>query len=212
MKIILMIVVALGLAMPSVAWADVVELKSGERVEGSFQHADAGGVAVMVGGQVVTFTLDKVRAVYFGAAPRMNTPPPSPAKEALTALEALRSVTTGGVTYRDYAPRVSDAKIIVDRFLHGQNDDPSRAAIADALNFYVAASTAWSYRIRNQGYRELLIMKPLMERCVSLKQVVEQTRPKDDFAVGFAIAQLGPPALWVCAADKIAEAGRLLAE
>ena len=35
-------------------------------------------------------------------------------KEALGALEGLRSVARPGVPYREYAPRVSDAKLVVD--------------------------------------------------------------------------------------------------
>jgi hypothetical protein len=53
----------------SLSWADVVELKTGQRVEGSFKQATSEGVVIEVGGQAITFELERVRAIYFGTAP-----------------------------------------------------------------------------------------------------------------------------------------------
>ena len=48
----------------------VLELKSGERLEGTFKQASVdGGIVIEVGGQAITMPFAKVRAIYFGAAP-----------------------------------------------------------------------------------------------------------------------------------------------
>ena len=100
----------------AIALADVVELTTGQRVEGTFQQATPRGVSIEVGGQTITFEQEKVRAIYFGSAPAAAVPP-SPAREALLSLKALQSVTRAGIAYREYSQRVNDAKIQVDRVL-----------------------------------------------------------------------------------------------
>jgi hypothetical protein len=59
----------------SSALADVIELKTGQRVEGTLKQATPASVSVEVGGQTITFTGDKVRAIYFGAAPAPQARP-----------------------------------------------------------------------------------------------------------------------------------------
>ena len=88
--------------------ADTLELKTGERIEGVFKQAGPAGAVIEVGGQPITFTMDKVRAIYLGAGPAAQ-PGPSPAAGAIDALRSLRSVTTSGINYRDYSSRVLDA-------------------------------------------------------------------------------------------------------
>src|SRR2546422_7652991 len=146
--VLVLVVVSIGAA--STAWSDVVELKTGQRVEGTLKQADQTAVTVEVGGQTIIFKAEQVRAVYYGAAPSATTSSSpsvssSAAAEALRALKGLQSVTTAGVTYRDYGPRVQDAKIIVDRFVQDQSTgDPGvRSAIGGAMNYYVLASFTW---------------------------------------------------------------------
>ena len=50
---------------PSLLLADVVELKTGERLEGTFKQANAAGVVIEVGGQAINMPLEKVRAMFF---------------------------------------------------------------------------------------------------------------------------------------------------
>jgi hypothetical protein len=49
---------------PVVGWADVVELVSGERVEGQGAQANGERVTIQVGGQSVEFGREKVRAIF----------------------------------------------------------------------------------------------------------------------------------------------------
>lgn len=136
--------VLLMLAIAPAAWADVVELKTGQRVEGTFRGADAASVRIEIGGQVLTFKPEQVRAIYYGTAPAAAES--SARDEALKALKALRSIaqvlTT--LTYRDYAPRVSDTRIIVDRYLQEKGGDAGiKGAIAQSMHFYMLAGLAW---------------------------------------------------------------------
>lgn len=45
-------------------WGDVIELKTGQRVEGNFKQATPNGVVIEVGGQDIRFKTDQVRAIY----------------------------------------------------------------------------------------------------------------------------------------------------
>lgn len=67
------VVTPLIILAASSAFADVIELRSGQRVEGMLRQATPASVSVEVGGQTITFTGDKVRAIYFGAAPTPKT-------------------------------------------------------------------------------------------------------------------------------------------
>jgi len=93
--IIIALVACLSLGT-AFAWADVVELKTGQRVEGTFKLATPAGVVIEVGGQTITFEPEKVRAIYFGSAPSPQAAP-SALGGALQALKGLQSVTRGGV-------------------------------------------------------------------------------------------------------------------
>jgi hypothetical protein len=63
------ILIAILLAAPAWAGADVVELSSGQRVEGSDVRASPDHVTVRVGSQTLIFQRAEVRAVHFGPAP-----------------------------------------------------------------------------------------------------------------------------------------------
>ncbi len=68
-------VVALSVTAVASSWADVIELKTGQRVEGTFKQATPAGVVIEVGGQPITFEQEKVRAIYFGPAPPPQAQP-----------------------------------------------------------------------------------------------------------------------------------------
>jgi hypothetical protein len=74
--------IVLALVWPRPAPAEVVELKGGEWVEGRLKEVSPAGVVVEVGGQTVTFPLDRVRTIYFRAtsqgAPAPSAPPAAP--------------------------------------------------------------------------------------------------------------------------------------
>src|SRR5207302_1764807 len=107
----------------------------------------------------------------FGAPPRSLVG--SPLNDALKVLKGLQSATSAGVNYRDYAPRVTDAKIQVDQLLGDAPDGPTKTALAEALGFYVYASNAWNAGIAKSNY-EAVALNPLYDKCEPLKREVER--------------------------------------
>jgi hypothetical protein len=191
------------------AGADVVELKNGQRVEGTFQQATPSGIVIEVGGQRIVFKQGQVRAIYFGSAPPssssaapVTSAQPSAAQDALKALRGLQSVTTSGISYREYAPRVSDAKITVDQYLREPGGDPeAKKAIATTMGYHVLASSVWNVEVseRNASDRanrlSRLLQQPIVKTCSDLTPVTGAP---------------GVPTIWECASAKLADAERLL--
>jgi len=97
------LVAFLGLMVYSLS-GDTIELKTGERIEGAFKQATSAGAVIEVAGQAITIPLEKIKAIYFGAAPSATVTTSvttAPSQEALDALTALRSV--GGIKERRHA-------------------------------------------------------------------------------------------------------------
>ncbi len=182
------------MASAPAASADVLELKTGERVEGTFKQATvAGGVVIEIGGQSITMPFAKVRAIYIGAAPTA-APAVSAAKEALDALMGLQSVTNAGISYLDYAPRVLDAKIKVDKYLSGSSEgDAPRAAIRIAMQYYELAATAWNgslmkYNDKATQVGRTLRGDPALMECPSVRTAIAGA---DASAVGISGGYIG---------------------
>jgi hypothetical protein len=206
----IVLAIAAGFSLATAASADVVELKTGQRVEGSLKQATPASVSIEIGGQVVTFEGEKVRAIYFGTVPAAQaaTAPQPLRSDALRALKAVQSATAGGISYRDYAPRVTDAKIVVDRYLAEEKGDQEavRTAIGASMKYFTLASSMWNDSITRPVGRPRagdprlasLPRDPAVRECVP-----------DHERVGFLLtANLST--LWSCAADRIAEAEKLL--
>jgi hypothetical protein len=207
------------LSVPPVA-ADVIELRTGERVEGTFKGADDSAVRIEIDGRIVTFAPAQVRAIYYGSAPASTTAPLVERDEALGALEGLRSVARTGVTYREYAPRVSEAQLVVDRYLQKEDGAPSiKGAIADSFHFYALAGTAWNAGLSRGNYATVGTDAALA-RCAHAQRVIAESKRRSPFiwrakgagegaTTGMVIATDGIAALWSCASDKLAEAEKL---
>jgi hypothetical protein len=207
------------LSVPPVS-ADVIELRTGERVEGTFKGADDSAVRIEIDGRIVTFAPAQVRAIYYGSAPASRTAPLVERDEALGALEGLRSVARAGVTYREYAPRVSEAQLVVDRYLRKEDGAPSiKGAIAESFHFYALAGTAWNAGLSRGNYATVGTDAALA-RCEPAQRVIAESKRKSPFiwrakgagegaTTGMVIATDGIAALWSCASNKLAEAEKL---
>jgi hypothetical protein len=214
----------LSLVPASMVFADVVELKTGQRVEGTLKQADQTNVAIEVGGQTVTFKADQVRAIYYGTAPSGMSAATPAGSEALGALKALQSVTAAGVAYRDYSTRVGDTKIQVDKSLR-RSDAPSgdaAKAIETAMGYYVTAGSVWNSRLTGSPDMVFVSKKDVPESCqrypAYLEALDKQRKGRDrDFAEKMAAAGMVVlskaiiQVYWACASDQIAEAEKLLA-
>jgi hypothetical protein len=74
------------------------------------------------------------------------------AQEAARALKAVQSVTQLGVTYREYQPRIGDAKIKVDQYVARSGHDVRLGALLNrVMGYYTLANQAWAVSIRGDG-------------------------------------------------------------
>lgn len=203
----------------------VIELKTGERIEGAFKQASAVGAVIEVAGQAITIALEKVKAIYFGAAPSATGTGPAPSQEPLDALKALRSVTNSGITYRDYSERVLDTKVKFDRYASSvEAGAPERTAITLAMREYEIASQAWSLKFNTALAMATRIGQTLMtdseiSQCPGIKQLVQsvpmaktKTGPVPNLALVGMVFGESPASVWPCAAAQVAEAERLTAK
>lgn len=206
--------------------ADVVELKNGQRVEGVLKQADQSTVTVEVGGQAVTFKSEQVKAIYYGSvasAPSVAGPAvPSPLANALRALKDLQSVVRGGVSFRDYGPRVTEANIVVDRFLETpvSGDEGVHDALRDAIGFHQVAVRLWTVKV--EGKRP--VTSPgsldidfrgavaLFDKCPATQLPVKGLITIDESALKPAARQQWRDPLselWNCADERIATAAKI---
>ena len=208
---------------------DTVELKNGERIEGTFKQANADqGLVIEVAAQPITIPLEKVKAIYFGSAPAHVATSPNASQEALESLKALRSVTSSGIPYRDYSQRVLDAKIKVDRYTSSsEGDSPDvRNAITLAMREYEFASQGWGVKFNSGGQAlaassaigQVLMTDPEISKCPGIRQLIDSVPPKLlNTAKGPNYSFIGimfsnsPNSIWACASAQVAEAERLLA-
>jgi hypothetical protein len=203
--------------------ADTIELKTGERLEGTFKEATAAGVVIEVGGQAITMPMEKVRAIYFGRAVPVGQSQDQ-AGPALDALKALQSATSTGVNYRAYASMVVDTKVKTDKYSASANDDPRRASINAAMRFYELASQAWGATIsRNPDsyYSELSVGKavigePVISECPVIRNTIAdlQRGAAKNKLLKVDASFLGvwfgshPAPLWTCANLQMTAAGK----
>lgn len=210
-----------SISVPPVS-ADVVELRSGQRVEGTFKRVDDSAVRIEVGGRIVTFAPAEVREIYYGPALAPPAPVQRPAQlpERDEALAVFRSVERTGVTYQEYAPRLSEAQVAVDCYLQAEDGAPAvKGAIADSFHFYAFAGTAWKAGLSRGNYAAVGTDSAL-KRCEPAQQVIAESKRRAPFiwrskgageatTTGMVIADEGLAALWSCASDRLAAAERL---
>lgn len=199
----------LGLARP--ATADVIELKTGQRVEGSFKGADQTAVRIEIGGQVLTFKPEQVRAIYYGAAPAVASGSSSVAQAAMWALKGLQSVTTGAasLTYEQYAVRVLDAKVVVDRYLETpEARGGARDKVSEAMHFSALATNVENRRRRMGTEVTEIAPDKAVEACPQMQQFMKSHKLRDGVTVLWTMDVM--PVIWSCASEKIAEAERLM--
>jgi hypothetical protein len=195
--------------------ADTIEMKSGERVDGAFKQASSASAVIEVAGQAITIPLEKVKAIYFGAPPTQAGAGPTLQQEAMDTLRALRSVTTSGIGYRDYAQRVSDARVKVDRYLASPTKDPARRVIDLAMRYYEIARDPFANGILN-GTGTIIAGDPTLQVCTTLQAASVNMRSRTGEqglkSAGSVMLYVGknPEVLWTCASEQLTEAESLI--
>lgn len=225
-RLIIMLAMLVCATWPRSASADVVELRGGDRVEGTLKVASPEGVVIEVAGQSIRFDAVKVRAIYFGVvgqpaappeappppAPPLAPPPPSapPGAGALQLMQSLRATVAAGTTLREYEMRLNGTAPVLELYLAGL--PPAGAdAIRDAIRYYLLAESAWS----NQGITSRTVWlkrDDALERCPTYQEFATAMRAKGEAYYAertksyIVIADGAVPVLWTCASDKITEA------
>jgi hypothetical protein len=200
-----------GFALPAAA-ADVVELRSGQRVEGTFKSADNGAVKIDVGGQIKTFDPEHVRAIYYGVPAGVSASMQTPGREAVRTLKTLLSVTTAGPTYTQYMGRLGHAKFRVDELWPKLTDAALRSAVSAAIRFFSAAADIWPAVTRAKASSQ-----PGGQRVVDVRAAIAQsqegcgalTRLQSASIDADAVIDSAVPAAWACASEQIGEAEKL---
>ena len=139
-------------------------------------------------------------------------------------MKALQSVTSGSVTYSEYASRVNDAKIVVDRYLEEAERDDGilRDAVKAAIGYYVLVSSLWNAKIASRGGYETASENPLVKQCAPTQKVITTVRhfrplggdytPYSELGPGdrgYLVMAYGMPGLLSCASEKVTEAEQL---
>ena len=212
------LVTALTLAiLPAVAQADVVELRNGQKVEGTLASANSRSVTIESGGRMLTFDAREVRAILFGPAPVAAAPVPagpSPARQAVRALRALQAMTASNPppTHGDYVARVGETRSAVDRYLADPGNPTSasaRPAIEEAMALHTLGSAAWTAKLAGRGFEQ--VGKEAADiQCARLQAELRTTKQDDWLGKGFLVAGWGMPLIWSCAGEKVTEAERRL--
>jgi hypothetical protein len=221
-RVSMSVLMVLAGLMVAPVYADVVELTTGERIEGKDVQLGPEGASVEVGGQKLQFERSKVRGVYIGTPPQAPLPRVGLASEAVQTLKGLQSVTTAGINYQNYAPRVLEAKVRIDEYLRqNQGDRPDlRLAIERSIGYYVLASSAWNASVVSAGRNipdyASLVSSPLVAECAPLVSFIKSSIQKfgklkldETMLIGVAISG-GVQYLWQCASEAVSQAESLL--
>jgi len=100
------------------------------------------------------------------------------ASEAIQALKSLESITTAGVNYQNYAPRVLDVKVKVDQYLVSRPKKSQLAQVQldteNTMTLYVYASQIWNATIVKNYTQAIEITKQAEVLCPELVSELDQ--------------------------------------
>jgi len=209
---------------PATGRADVVELTSGYRIQGTVKEATSAWVMIVVGGREIRIRQERVRSIAFdaGKPPARPAPPPvipplpplpAALATALTALGRLQAATTRPLGSSDYAALVDEVRGEVERSLGdpASHQPEVRTAIGSAIRYHAFAAFAGAvYEAR--GDLASVGRDPVIAECPALAELTRREAgrlgfdPKDPVVVGLIAASEGASALRACASEKLTEA------
>ena len=167
--------------------ACVIELKTGERVEGVFRQVTDDGAVVEVAGQRISIPLAKVNAVYFGTPGTRTTASVKLFQEALDALKEMRSLFQPGtgLGYNAFAARLLDIRVKVDKYAAspGANADARRlirVAMLDYDLIRLGMNSEKTAFLPNIGE---LLSDSDVAKCDGLNALTDDTLSKDQQAL-----------------------------
>jgi hypothetical protein len=140
-----------------------------------------------------------VQAKPVQAKPRLTAEERKAANEAVTALKALKSATSVGVTYAEYMRRLADTKIVVDHSSALLKTPTLSTQIDGAMTSYELVGSAWDAKIQKRGLESYL---SIAGDCGAAKDVLSRAASeKYPFIVHEVYAV---PTLMTCASERLA--------
>ena len=134
------------------------------------------------------------------AKPRVAPEERKAALEAVTALKALRSVTSVGVTYAEYLRRLADTKIVVDRSSSALVKSTGlRVQIDGVMTSYALVGSAWDAKIQKSDLEPYL---RIAGDCDASKDVLSRAAGEKYPFITHEV--YGVPTLMTCASEKLA--------
>lgn len=132
---------------------------------------------------------------------------PQSAKEALLALKKMEARCQSGISYQDYGPAVSDARIPINSFAESEDGKKSSELtefLNKAMSHYEYAGKIWQLRFNPffQGYG-------IIEVTSSLGQEIGELYPKADAKNEKYIVEEILPVVWEAAAKELEHATNL---
>lgn len=213
--------VLLGLVPAVPARGDVVELRTGARIEGTVRQVSAQTVVVVdAEGRAVTIERDRVAAIYLGP----GAPPIADLAAARTALRALGNIhatVMRGVTYAEYTVSTTKAAAIVEQSLRqlGDKDVELRNSIAKVMELYAFADRAWR-SISVERDSRAVGREALQSDCAEVKRLLAESRNKERYlwgsgsdeaaTAGVVVGTRGVDGIWACATNNLAVAQQQL--
>lgn len=186
--------------------AAVLELKTGQKVEGDYLGGSPTEIKFKVGNQMLVFPVADASMIQF-ASPTAEADFTKDSVKALKILKSLQSVTRAGVDFsginwREYSRWVTDATVDIDAFLE-QHRLAGNQGIQDeaqkAMRFYNLAAQVWHGPA-------IEVTDEIMQECPMVREGLSS--PLSD---GSRLLQSRSiKALWSCASDRISRLEKLV--
>ena len=176
--------------------AAVLELKTGQKVEGDYAGGSATEIKLKVGSQILVFPVQDVSRLHF-IAPASEGDFSGDCLKALRVLKGLQSVTKAGIALTDYAKRVSDARVEIDDFIDrykGKEGGQMLTQIGEAMDLYTLAFRIWS-----PGSQ--IATEEDFRRCPQLQHEKSATMKLSDGDMLYSQSSI--PLVWSCANERV---------
>jgi hypothetical protein len=158
-KILVGFVILVLLGFVGISSATVIQLKTGEKIEGKFIGGTKDIINFEVASQKITIKIADISYILFDkeASNTINATKKdsfsNDAKDVLYSLNSIKSIVNSRVSYREYSKRILDTKIIIDNFLntHNSTNPNFNINISNAMGFYETALDCWTFEIKEPG-------------------------------------------------------------
>jgi len=190
--------------------AAVLELKTGQKVEGDYLGGSATEIKIKVGNQVVVFPVQDISRLHF-VAPAPEGDFSGDSLKVLRVLKGLQSVTKAGVNLSEYSRRVNDAAIAIDQFLDAYKGKISQEILTEirqAMAFYAEAASGWSSSpawLLQYGAK-IWVNEDVMKSCPTRYDPSKRASSKS------VLLEVPLSDLWACASERIVKIEQLVTQ